>query len=260
MLRPHFGEHGSLAQLHLDCQNIIKPWGIETADSRAFFSLETGGWGNKVLSRKTARSETASSTQLTVRMAEGLWRGVLDELVTYSTVERLLSFEALEDTWAMDLVMRFVFERFAVRNAQIAGRRIFWDVRNYYHQYATDQVLLHLEQSQMRISVMDSDHPPDWRLATYVRCSPLEHAWIVHVRLLPAQWNREVIKLRGRGSRHVLLPDRLSHQLLRIGSLARRLRYAGERKVWPGSRVNAYPLALIPSGTRICLRATAELV
>jgi hypothetical protein len=257
---PVFGEHGSLRELHLDGQQVIRPWGMETADARAFFSLETGGWGSQVLHREVARTPTSQETSVTVRMAEGLWRAKLTDSLFDRGIVRLLSYTAEEDTWAMDLVMRFAFRRQAVRAAEIAGRTITWDGANLYYQYEVRRVLLRLDRRQLRISVRDREYPPEWRLSMYVRCSPTEDAWVVHVRLLPSEWRREIIKLRWLGSRHFVFPERVSGGLLRIGPLARHLRYAGEQKRLLGSRLNAYPLLLIPRGTVIELKAEAELL
>jgi hypothetical protein len=92
-----------------------------------------------------------------------------------------------------------------------------------------------------------------------VRCSPAEDAWIVHIRLLPATWEREVIKCRCIKSYHLVLPEWVSRQILKVPGWAQHLRYAGERNRPLGSRVNAYPLALIPQGTEVVLRADMEI-
>ena len=257
---PVFGEHGSLRELHVEGQQIIRPWGFETADARAFFSLETGGWGGQVLRREVARTAAGQQAFVTVRMAEGLWRARLTDSVSDRVIARQFSYRAEEDTWAMDLVMRFAFRRRAVSAAEIAGRTIAWDGANLYHQHEVRRVALRLNGRQMRISVTAGDHPPEWRLFMYVRCSPTEDAWVVHVRLLPPEWQREIIKLRWLGSRHLVFPEWMSRGLLRIKPLARHLRYAGEQRRFMGSRLNAYPLLLIPRGTVIELKAEAELL
>jgi hypothetical protein len=260
MLKPVFGEHGSLQSLYLDGQQIIRPWGIETADACAFFSLETGGWGNQILVREMTCSDTRLDGLVTVRMAEGLWAATLADIVSGRSIERQLRYLALEDTWAMDVVMRFVFPRFVVHQAEIADQRIAWDGTNYYHQYATNQVLLYLDKYKLRIRLTDSYYPSDWRLYMYVRCSPREDAWIVHIRLLPAIWKREVIKHRCIGSHHIVFPELLSRQVLKIPGVAQHLRYAGERNRLLGSRVNVYPLVLIPKGTVITLQARVDIL
>lgn len=260
MLKPVFGEHGSLQALYLDGRQIIRPWGIETADARAFFSLETGGWGNQVLDREVTRSGRRLEGLVTVRMAEGLWTATLADTVSDQSVERRLRYLALEDTWAMDLVMRFVFRRSVVRQAEIADRQIVWDGADYYHQYETQQALLYLDRYKLEIRLMDSHYPPAWRLWMYVRCSPREDAWVVHIRLLPAIWRREVLKCRCIGSYHVVFPEILSRQVLKIPGLAQCLRYAGERNRRFGSHLNVYPLALISKGTTITLQAKVDVL
>jgi len=257
---PVFGEHGSLRELHLEGQQIIRPWGFETADACAFFSLETGGWGSTILHSEITSTHTSQTISLTSRMAEGLWTAKLEDTVSGGQITRRLRYFAEEDTWAMDLVMRFAFARSAVCAAEIAGRTITWDGTNLYHQYEVSEALLRVGERRIRIFVSESEYPDEWRLCTYVRCSPSEDAWVVHIRLLPSTWRREIIKWRWLGSRHAVFPEWASRWVLRIPSVARHLRYAGEHRRLLGSRLNAYPLVLIPKGTVIELKAEAELL
>ena len=259
-LKPAFGDHGSLEKLYLDGQQIIQPWGIETADARAFFSLENGGWSNQVLVREVNHNDVRLDALVAVRMAEGFWQADLTDAVSDRSVTRRLRYVALEDTWAMDLVMRFAFPRLIVQRAEIAGHEIVWDGANYYHQYETDAVLLHLNETKLRVQLVDADYPSDWLQWMYVRCSPREDAWIVHIRLLPAKWKREIIKCRLVGARHVLFPAPLSRAILAVPGWADHLRYAGERKRRFGSRLNAYPLGFMHQETTIIMSARMDVL
>jgi hypothetical protein len=93
-----------------------------------------------------------------------------------------------------------------------------------------------------------------------VRCSPLEDAWIIHLRLLPRQWSREIIKLRLLGGRHVVLPSAVGRLLQRWPRLEAHLRYAGENKRFNFGRINAIPLNFVPRHTRFTLAATVQFL
>jgi len=259
-LIPEFGPHGSLMQLTWEGQPLIHPWGLEMADAHSFFSLETGGWDNNatVLSQKTNRAQTRN--QLKLDMREGHWQLDWGETVTETAVQRAASFAALANGWAMDFVMRFAFRRTAISHAEIAHETILWDGTNTYHQHPAQNVTLFHGQGQIKICVDAAECPPDWQQVMYVRCSPQEDAWIVHLRLLPRQWPREIIKLRLVGARHVVLPSAVGRLLKLWPRLEAHLRYAGEFKRFNFGRVNAIPINFVPCHTRFTLAATVEFL
>ena len=257
-LTPEFGQHGSLQRLTWGGQQWIHPWGLEMADAHSFFSLETGGWENDatILSQQTNRSH--SQNQLKLDMREGHWQLDWGATVMETAVQRAASFTALTNGWAMDFVMRFAFRRTAVTHAEIAHQTISWDGANYYHQYSAQSVTLFHRQGQIKIGVDAAEFPPDWQQVMYVRCSPQEDAWIVHLRLQPRQWPREIIKLRLVGARHVVLPSAFGRLLRLWPSLEAHLRYAGEFKRFNFGRINAIPINFVPRHTRFTLAATVQ--
>jgi hypothetical protein len=257
-LTPEFGENGSLQKLNWGGQQCIHPWGLEMADAHSFFSLETGGWDNDaaVLSQKNNRTHTEN--QLKLDMREGHWQLDWGTTVTETAVQRAASFTALANGWAMDFVMRFVFQRTAVTHAAIANQTIVWDGANYYHQYPAQSVTLFHGQGQIKIGVDAAEFPSDWQQVMYVRCSPQEDAWIVHLRLLPRQWSREIIKLRLIGARHAVLPSAFGRLLNLWPRLEAHLRYAGEFNRFNLGRINAIPINFVPRRTQFTLAATVQ--
>ena len=259
-LTPEFGQYGSMRRLTWDGQQWIHPWGLEMADAHSFFSLETGGWDSDavVISQETSRSHTANQLRLDLR--EGQWQVDWGETVQETAVQRAASFTALANGWAMDFVMRFAFRREAITQAQIANDTILWDGANYYHQYPTPSVTLLHGQGHIEIRMDTAVHPPDWQQMMYVRCSPKEDAWVVHLRLLPKQWPREIIKLRLLGARHVVLPSAFGRLLKLWPRLEAHLRYAGENNRFNFGRINAIPINFVARGTRFTLGATVQFL
>ena len=94
----------------------------------------------------------------------------------------------------------------------------------------------------------------------YVRCSPKEDAWIVHLRLLPQQWPREIIKLRLVGARHLVLPSAFGRLLKMWPRLEAHLRYAGENNRFNFGRINAIPINFVARNTRFTLGAMVQFL
>lgn len=257
-LTAKFGQHGSLEQLNWAEQQWIHPWGLEMADAHSFFSLETGGWDNHVTKLSQQTSQAHTENQLRLDMREGYWQLDWGETVAETAVRRAASFTALSNGWAMDFVLRFAFRRALINQADIAEQTITWEGSNYYHQFPVQTVTLHCPKGKIEIKVDAAEFPPDWRQVMYVRCSPQEDAWIVHLRLLPQQWPREVIKLRLVGAHHLVLPSSVGHLLRRWPRLEQHLRYAGEFKRFNFGRINAIPINFVARDTRFTLAATAK--
>ncbi|MEZ4590645.1 MAG: hypothetical protein R3D55_05805 [Chloroflexota bacterium] len=257
-LKAQFGDHGSLAQLVWGGQQWIQPWGLEMSDAYSFFSLETGGW--QCDSTPLEPQDGARRMKLSLR--EGQWQVQWQDVVpeNENTVKRTAVFTTLTDSWAMDLVMRFAFRRDLITQAQIADKRIVWDDANYYHQYPAQQVTLFHSQGRIQIELDKAEFAPDWQQWMYVRCSPQENAWIVHLRLLPQKWVREIIKVRSVGARHWVLPTFFSRLLHLWPRLAAHLRYAGEFKRFNFGRINAIPLNFVPANSQFTLAATVHFL
>ncbi|MFZ1398643.1 MAG: hypothetical protein WAS33_17185, partial [Candidatus Promineifilaceae bacterium] len=220
----------------------------------------TGGWGCTPILLDKQASETHSGRQLRLLLHEGEWRLAWDEAVTENVVTRTAVFTTLADSWAMDLVMRFAFRRSQISQAQIADKRLIWDGANYYHQYPVQQVTLFHSHGHIQLHLNTAECPSNWQQVMYVRCSPQEDAWIVHLRLLPRNWQREILKLRLVGARHVVLPDLWGRLLRRWPRLEAHLRYAGEFNRFNFGRINAIPLNRVPAHMQFTISATVRFL
>ena len=255
-LTPQFGQHGSIEKLYIDDEQIAKLWGIETAEALSFFSLETGGWQTQISARTTIQENPDHhNTSFTVNMRESQWQGTVDEFVQDNVLIRQFDYQALTTCWAMDLVMRFVFKKEAVQFAEIGGKRIEWDGANIYHQFPTDHVDLQLHNTAIRIAAQNLQFSLKWKSVMYVRCSPVEDAWVIHLRLLPQTWDKEIFKVRLIKSKHIVLPNFITQPILHIPKIANHLRYAGEFKRANLGRLNIYPLIKIAKDETFHLEA-----
>lgn len=245
-------DRGVLYQLKVNGEDIIMPWGIEFADSSAFFSLEDGfGYRYKLLEEHESVSASTRKVIQVIRMQEGLVRLELSEWIDSPTeIRRTAQLTCLEDTTLMDFVMRFRFTgRFRV--GYINDQVIPYRNSHIYHQFPVDTAALGDDDYTIRVTVIDRLLPDSMRGFMYLRDG--EGYWVLHVRMLPQVWDKEVIKLCTRWFQTKPIPTWLSRPLLSIPGVKRALWYRGERKPYrnPVARLfspNAYPMVRLREG------------
>ncbi len=242
-----------ISELEWDGVNVIRPWGIETADSSAFFSLEEGvGYRHQVLSHDINYSQSVCKQSLNVKMQEGMWTLDLDDAIHSSNyLSRKASLNCLEESYFMDFVMRFRFKKDFFQKAVIAGKAYEHQKTNKYYQYPVTEAKLIGDRYCMDLHVIDSRCPSSMKPFLYVR--DYEDEWVVHARMLPTSWDKEVIKLCNRWAKTRPIPQLLSKVLLRIPGVKNALWYRGERKEFTDpllKRINplACPLVKLPKG------------
>lgn len=246
-------ERGVIRELRMQAQNLILPWGIETADSLGFFSLEHGiGYRHERVSEECSASEASSKATTVVRMPEGLWQLHLDDRIESSScLSRSATLTGLEDTILMDFVMRFRFRRELFHSAEIAGRTIRHCASDVYHQYPVRSARLIGDFCSIRIEVDESLCGNEMAPMLYVR----DHAdeWVIHARMIPKRFRKEVIKLCNGWAGTRPLPMWASRALLAMPGLRSFLWYRNERKPYPRLirrlfNPNAFPMAQLPRG------------
>ena len=237
-----------LRELSLDGRNIIRPWGVEFADSSAFYSLEDGfGYRYELLEHQESTGPSFRKIFQVVRMREGLVSVALTETLTgprkfCSTC----TLTCLENTTLMDFVLRYRFLASRFPRGYIAGRALSFVGSNVYHQYSVDSAAIGNSEYSIRVEVVDSTVPSSMKGHMYLRDS--DDTWVLHVRMLPVAWNKEVIKLCSRWFGTRPLPQWVSAPLLRTPRVKEALWYRGERHPWR-NRVacifspNAFPMA-----------------
>ena len=218
-----------ISKLSFKGQNIINPWGFETADSSAFFSLEQGiGWRYKKLLEEYEFDETKNRAHLITQMKEGKWELFINDEIKGNIITRDIEAITLEDSYFMDFVLRYRFKKEFIEYAKINNKIYYHNNTNVYYQYPVDKVFLKGKNFDINISVVESIVPDKMQPVMYVRDNIDE--WVVHIRMIPKKWDKEVIKICTAWAGTRPLPQKLSEILLKWKWLKKQLWYRGERK------------------------------
>ncbi|HVY81199.1 MAG TPA: hypothetical protein VG994_09485 [Steroidobacteraceae bacterium] len=257
-------ERGVIRELRKDGTNLILPWGIETADSSGFFSLEPGiGYRHTRLAEHSRADERSSSTQALVAMPEGLWNLTLEDRIEASDlISRTAALTTVDDTVLMDFVVRLRFRKSLFHTAHIADRTLEHRASDVYNQYPVRSARLDGRDFSVRIDIEESQCTPALVPMLYVR----DHAdeWIVHARMIPCRYHKEVIKICNGWAGTRSLPLWLSRALLAVPGVRSRLWYRNERRPYPRLmrrlfNPNAFPLALLPKGESLRWRLRVQI-
>ncbi|WP_312518527.1 hypothetical protein [Anaerospora sp.] len=254
-----------ISELYVNGTNIIYPWGFETADSSAFFSLEAGvGWRHQCLKEFYDSSLDHFTANIVTQMKEGKWElNIADKIESLNQVTRFVEAQCHEESIFMDFVMRFRFKKEHFEFAQISGKKIYHKASNVYHQYPVNVVVLSGNQFDIKIKIMDSKVPSQMEPVMYVRDS--DNEWVVHVRMLPKIYEKEVIKICTRWARTRPLPQPLSNLILKNKKLRNFLWYRGEVNPhnynFPLKLFNpsAYPMCRLARGTKLMWKVSTEI-
>lgn len=254
-----------ISELYYDSVNLIKPWGIETADSSAFFSLEKGvGWRNTRYFEKYEVSDDQYKANVVCGMKEGMWELNVDDCICKNGVIRKAHAVTHKDSIFMDFVMRFRFKKEFIEYAEIAGEKYIHRNTNVYYQYPVDMVFLQGKGFGIRISVLDKIVSEKMMPVMYVR----DHCdeWVVHIRMIPKSWDKEVIKICTSWAGTRPLPQLISQPLLAIKSLKKALWYRGERAPFENRFVRrflnpaAFAMVRLPKGSSLMWHAMMEII
>lgn len=221
-------QNNVISKLYLNGLNIIKPWGFETADSDSFFSMEKGvGFRNEKLFEHYECGEKSFKAIVVTKMKEGKWKLELEDMIHENAIYRKSKAKTLEDTFFMDFVMRFRFKKEFIEFVRIADKDLYHTNSNVYHQYPVDRVFLKGKGFDIEIGVIDKIVPEKLAPCIYARDSGDE--WVVHIRMIPKKWDKEVIKICTSWAGTRPLPQRFSDLLLSFRWIRKELWYRGER-------------------------------
>jgi hypothetical protein len=244
------GTNRNIESVLIGGQEIIGPWGIETADSWAFFTQEWGGYRHEILERHGEQGDGFSRAEFLVKMREGKWRLKIDERWNSNTITRSHELTCVEDSWFMDFVSRYVFRSDVFPRAEIAGEQL--PHRDHYknYQHSVKQARLFGAGLDATVSLLDASAPAKFKQLMYVRGA--HETWVVHVRLFPAMFDRKIIKKVRNVRMATPIPRFIASVLLAIPSIRNRIWYAGDKGDW-SLAYHGLGLVRLPKGSTIRL-------
>ena len=208
----------------------ISPFGLETADSSTFYSLEDGvgyRYGSYLIQDNYKDQSRKRIERVVAR--DGEWLIDLDEAVINSnTIMRKAKLTALKDSYLMDFVLRYRFPKAEFETATIARNTLNHKSTNIYHQFDVFKVKLVGEGRKVVINLDNFTCPDGFKPTMYVRDSKDE--WVVHVRLFPVKWNKEIVKVCSAWAGTRSLPRFVSRILLSSDVFRANTWYRGEKK------------------------------
>ena len=243
-------------QLSIDNDNIVLPWGIEFADSSSFYSSESG-----IGLRYT---ENLIGTKKCINLTSGKFLLDSNTTVTASEVNRSICATAQTDAELMDFVLRYRFKKDSVTKMEIAGNPIHHTGSNIYHQYKTDRIKVYFSNGREgSITLQSATVPKGMQQVMYVRDQRNE--WVVHIRFIPVQYDKEVIKVCTSWARTKPLPQFLSKIILSNDKIKKYLWYKTELRPYQNIFVRyfinlaAYPLVKIARNSQLKISACFKI-
>lgn len=223
-----FSKNGFIDSLKIRKKNIILPWGIETSDSSGFFTLNEKGCREKIISKEIVKKNNQISGEVTIKLPHSLWALSIKESFKKNEIIRLNKLTCLENSEFNDFVSRFRIKKEFVESVDIAGKKLFHNSSNIYHQYPVKKVILNLISGEKIIlKIISYKTIKDLIPVMYARDSGNE--WVIHARLFPKNPKIKQIKIL-RTWYNKAIPQWMSNVLLKIKPFHNFLWYRGERR------------------------------
>jgi len=252
-----------ISELYVDGNNIINPWGIETADSFSFFSLEKGeGWRYKILKENYNFNENKYYAEIITKMKESEWKLVSKDILKDNKIIRYAELLTFKDGYFMDFVLRFRFKKKFISYVKINNKKYKHNNTNIYYQFPVNSVLLIGKNFKISISVLESIIPKKFQQVIYVKDAINE--WVVHIRMIPIKWDKEVIKICTKWAGTKPLPQKISNFLLKNRWIKKQLWYRGEKKPYKCKLLKlinpcAFGMVKVEKNTKFMLHTSLEI-
>ena len=240
--------------LEYNDENLINPFGIETADTSSFFSLESMvGYRYKEIEEWSNYSNQRYEYQKTIGMHNGKWKLHGVEEIDNNRLVRTVNLVCLEDTLFVDFVMRFRVKKDFFDFAYIDGKKIPHRNTNIYYQYPVSHVYL---TGKYRADIKVNDCRMPKKMAPYMYVRDHEDEWVIHARMLPQDSERKVIKLCNSFCKTRPIPQWMTNILCSNEKVYDYLKYHNERtpytnKIMRRISPNAFPLVLVKKGEEL---------
>jgi hypothetical protein len=163
----------------------------------------------------------------------------------------------------MDFVLRFRFKQAFFEDGLIDNKLFRSETLPIYHQYPVDSTEIRNAQYGIQVNIVDKLVPPDMKSVMYLKSA--EGSWVIHARMLPHLWNKEVIKLCSSLFKTRTIPQLVANRLLKSTTVRKALWYRGERFPYR-NRIsglfspNAYPIAEMQKGTEMLWDVRCKIV
>ncbi len=245
-----FDSNCYLKRLEVDKRNLIGTWGIETADSKSFLSFENGGYDYSydILTKSNNGDELKYSGLYNFN--DGQFKLCLEEEIIENKIIRNHNLIAVKDSYFMDFVTRFQFNKDIFPYAKIHNQTYKHENLYINYQYETEEVELFGKEFSVKIKVLDVKKVNNFKQTIYIRGN--EDNWVVHVRLFPSKHDKEIVKLVRYTKKARPLPDSLSSMILR-SKLSKYLWYNGERSNFK-LPINAFGLVKVNTNEMLGLK------
>ncbi|MDO9182885.1 MAG: hypothetical protein Q7U04_10780 [Bacteriovorax sp.] len=252
-----------ISEIVISDLNLINKWGVETADSWSFFSLEKDiGYRYQVKEYSEVVTENKFNSFSHIKMKEGEWiLEVIDELKD-NKITRKAKVVCLEDSYFMDFVIRFRFKAQFFTKAFIAGHELVHSKSNIYHQYPVNEAQLDGLNYSAKFKLINSQCLGKFKPHLYVRDHLDE--WVVHARMIPTVEDKNIIKLCSRYFRTSPLPQVISNFILSFPLIKKYLWFRAEHTPYKTRFArffspNAFPLVQLKKGQEIFWEVEVEL-
>lgn len=254
-MKVNFDKEGFIRELLINKKNVIFPWGIETADSKGFFSLNEEGVRQKIISKNFHLKNKRLVGKIKARLPFSLWELKIDESFNKKII-RKHELTCKENCQFNDFVSRFVFRKEFVKEVEIAGKKLIHRDTRFKYEYPVKSVKVSLKGGGKIIINLKKYKTIKFLEPTiYVR--DLKDRWIVHIRLFPKNPEIKQIKIT-RKSFNKALPQRFSDLILRSKRIKEFLWYRGRTKRF--SPINAMGLVLAKKGDVLMLETEVRYV
>ena len=250
-----------LNKLIIKGQNIIKNWGFEAGDSNSFFSIDPVGFKSKHIIEKSRKRNNELEQEILVKMSNGEWKLKTKETVTNNKIRRTQEIICIKPSEFQDIVTRYRFKKKYFSKASINGKTITHKNSNKYYQYGVSEAKLIGKEFQVIIKTENAKFPNNsFKPNIYVR--DYRDEWVIHVRLMPFQWDKEIIKWNVPWYNKAI-PQWISNKILKVKWLKNILWLRGERKPYrfPFSILafNVFPIRFLNKDERVKVTSSCEV-
>jgi len=227
-MKPVFSKKGYVEKIYLGRNNIILPWGIETSDSKGFFTLNKKGCREKIIKEEIKKNNDSILGFIKAELPNSKWRININEKYFKKKILRKNKLTCLSNCEFNDFVSRFRFKKEFIKSVEISGKKLFHKNSNIYYQFPVKEVIINLVNGQkLKIKINSVKTIEGLVPVMYVRDSLNE--WVIHARLFPKNPKIKQIKIL-RSWYNKAIPQGISNLLLSIKPIYNFLWYRGERK------------------------------